>query len=212
MCVDVQAAAGMPGDLECDFYMYLFKVRCNQHTSTARTTQVCFPGRSGDPRCLVPACVLMRLCCCVPGAVCVLAGAGVSQEVRTVSACALPLSSCTESARGLSAWLHPALLRCYKPAPHTVPLCWHTRRGAHDWSSCPYAHPKEKARRRDPRVYKYASTPCPESLQGVNCGRGVECPYAHSVYGEHKDESSRPHACIASRDVHLRSWSHATVR
>lgn len=60
-----------------------------------------------------------------------------------------------------------------------------TCRGAHDWSSCPYAHPKEKARRRDPRVYKYASTPCPESLQGMNCGRGVDCPYAHSVYGEH---------------------------
>lgn len=45
-----------------------------------------------------------------------------------------------------------------------------------------YAHPKEKARRRDPRVYKYASTPCPESLKGVSCGRGVDCPYAHSVY------------------------------
>lgn len=56
------------------------------------------------------------------------------------------------------------------------------KRGAHDWSSCPYAHPKEKARRRDPRVYKYASTPCPESLKGVSCGRGVDCPYAHSVY------------------------------
>ncbi|KAF8058890.1 zinc finger CCCH domain-containing protein 56 [Scenedesmus sp. PABB004] len=56
------------------------------------------------------------------------------------------------------------------------------KRGAHDWSSCPYAHPKEKARRRDPRVYKYASTPCPESLKGVSCGRGVDCHYAHSVY------------------------------
>lgn len=56
------------------------------------------------------------------------------------------------------------------------------KRGAHDWSSCPYAHPKEKARRRDPRVYKYASTPCPESLKGMSCGRGVDCPYAHSVY------------------------------
>ncbi|WIA39588.1 hypothetical protein OEZ86_005672 [Tetradesmus obliquus] len=56
------------------------------------------------------------------------------------------------------------------------------KRGAHDWSSCPYAHPKEKARRRDPRVYKYASTPCPESLKGVSCGRGVDCPFAHSVY------------------------------
>ncbi|KAF6253175.1 hypothetical protein COO60DRAFT_463560 [Scenedesmus sp. NREL 46B-D3] len=56
------------------------------------------------------------------------------------------------------------------------------KRGAHDWSSCPYAHPKEKARRRDPRVYKYASTPCPESLKGMSCGRGVDCPFAHSVY------------------------------
>jgi hypothetical protein len=39
---------------------------------------------------------------------------------------------------------------------------------SHDWSSCPWAHPKEQARRRDPRRYYY--TP-------------VMCPYAKMVYG-----------------------------
>ena len=32
---------------------------------------------------------------------------------------------------------------------------------AHDWTSCPYAHPGEKARRRDPRRFHYSGSPCP---------------------------------------------------
>jgi len=75
-------------------------------------------------------------------------------------------------------------------------------RGAHDWSSCPYAHPKEKARRRDARVYKYASTPCPESLQGINCGRGVDCPYAHSVYEVSADRFAGYALAFAIAAVH----------
>jgi hypothetical protein len=64
--------------------------------------------------------------------------------------------------------LRCARLRCF-PRLHTPPgkpqvqPC--PKRGSHDWSSCPYAHPKEKARRRDPRIYKYVSSPCPESLK-----------------------------------------------
>lgn len=35
------------------------------------------------------------------------------------------------------------------------------RRHSHDWTSCPYAHSGESARRRDPSVYR--PIPCPES-------------------------------------------------
>lgn len=30
----------------------------------------------------------------------------------------------------------------------------------HDWTACPFAHPTEKARRRDPTRYKYNGTAC----------------------------------------------------
>ena len=32
----------------------------------------------------------------------------------------------------------------------------------HDWTLCPFAHPGEKAKRRDPRRYKYTGTACPD--------------------------------------------------
>ena len=32
----------------------------------------------------------------------------------------------------------------------------------HDWTQCPFAHPGEKAKRRDPRRYRYSGTACPE--------------------------------------------------
>ena len=31
-----------------------------------------------------------------------------------------------------------------------------------DWTQCPFAHPSEKAKRRDPRRYKYSGTACPD--------------------------------------------------
>lgn len=37
---------------------------------------------------------------------------------------------------------------------------------SHDWTECPYAHPGEKARRRDPRRYHYSGTACPEFRKG----------------------------------------------
>ncbi|KAA8523207.1 hypothetical protein F0562_009630 [Nyssa sinensis] len=37
---------------------------------------------------------------------------------------------------------------------------------SHDWTECPYAHPGEKARRRDPRKYHYSGTACPEFRKG----------------------------------------------
>jgi hypothetical protein len=44
-----------------------------------------------------------------------------------------------------------------------VEMC--TRDDNHDWARCPYAHAKEKARRRDPARFQYASMPCPHTMQ-----------------------------------------------
>ncbi|KAF0932292.1 hypothetical protein E2562_009557 [Oryza meyeriana var. granulata] len=53
---------------------------------------------------------------------------------------------------------------------------------SHDWTECPFAHPGEKARRRDPRRYHYSCVPCPEFKKGGGCKRGDACEYAHGVF------------------------------
>lgn len=52
---------------------------------------------------------------------------------------------------------------------------------SHDWTDCPFAHPGEKARRRDPRKYHYSGTACPDFRKG-NCKRGDACDMAHGVF------------------------------
>ncbi|XP_072960605.1 zinc finger CCCH domain-containing protein 35-like [Typha angustifolia] len=52
---------------------------------------------------------------------------------------------------------------------------------SHDWTECPYAHPGEKARRRDPRKYRYSGIACPEYRKG-SCNRGDLCEFAHGVF------------------------------
>ncbi|CAL5186383.1 unnamed protein product [Lathyrus oleraceus] len=52
---------------------------------------------------------------------------------------------------------------------------------SHDWTECPYAHPGEKARRRDPRKFHYSGTACPDFRKG-NCKKGDACEYAHGVF------------------------------
>ncbi|XP_041008253.1 zinc finger CCCH domain-containing protein 20-like [Juglans microcarpa x Juglans regia] len=52
---------------------------------------------------------------------------------------------------------------------------------SHDWTECPYAHPGEKARRRDPRKYHYSGTACPDFRKG-NCKKGEACEFAHGVF------------------------------
>lgn len=52
---------------------------------------------------------------------------------------------------------------------------------SHDWTECPYAHPGEKARRRDPRKYHYSGTACPDFRKG-SCKKGDACEYAHGVF------------------------------
>lgn len=52
---------------------------------------------------------------------------------------------------------------------------------SHDWTECPFAHPGEKARRRDPRKYYYSGTACADFRKG-NCNKGDACEFAHGVF------------------------------
>lgn len=56
-----------------------------------------------------------------------------------------------------------------------------TRSRSHDWTDCPFAHPGEKARRRDPRRHHYSGTVCPDFRRG-GCSRGDSCEFAHGVF------------------------------
>ena len=59
-----------------------------------------------------------------------------------------------------------------------------SKRFVHDWTSCPFAHAGEKARRRDPRDprVRYTGIACPDMKSGGGCARGELCPYAHNVF------------------------------
>eukprot|EP00249_Psilotum_nudum_P020889 c27885_g3_i1 orf=264-2603(+) len=56
-----------------------------------------------------------------------------------------------------------------------------SRAYSHDWTECPFVHPGENARRRDPRRYHYSCVPCPDFRKGA-CRRGDSCEYAHGVF------------------------------
>ncbi|KAF0907738.1 hypothetical protein E2562_020480 [Oryza meyeriana var. granulata] len=61
------------------------------------------------------------------------------------------------------------------------------RSSSHDWTSCPYAHKGERARRRDPRRFAYVAVSCPDfrspQLGTVpSCIHGLRCRYAHGVF------------------------------
>ncbi|CAH8384796.1 unnamed protein product [Eruca vesicaria subsp. sativa] len=56
-----------------------------------------------------------------------------------------------------------------------------SRAYSHDWTECPFLHPGENARRRDPRKYPYTCVPCPEFRKG-SCPKGDSCEYAHGVF------------------------------
>lgn len=47
---------------------------------------------------------------------------------------------------------------------------------------CPFAHPQEKARRRDPRTHSYTGIACPSMKREGTCAFGDWCPYAHNVF------------------------------
>ncbi|KAF8397276.1 hypothetical protein HHK36_016189 [Tetracentron sinense] len=56
-----------------------------------------------------------------------------------------------------------------------------SRAYTHDWTECPFVHPGENARRRDPRKYHYSCVPCLEFRRGT-CWQGDSCEYAHGVF------------------------------
>ncbi|XP_058075004.1 zinc finger CCCH domain-containing protein 29-like [Magnolia sinica] len=56
-----------------------------------------------------------------------------------------------------------------------------SRAYSHDWTECPFVHPGENARRRDPCKYNYSCVPCPEFRKGA-CRLGDACEYAHGVF------------------------------
>ncbi|KAK7305405.1 hypothetical protein VNO77_43311 [Canavalia gladiata] len=56
-----------------------------------------------------------------------------------------------------------------------------SRAYSHDWTECPFVHPGENARRRDPRKFQYSCVPCPEFRKG-SCSKGDACEYAHGIF------------------------------
>ncbi|KAJ7959640.1 Zinc finger CCCH domain-containing protein [Quillaja saponaria] len=56
-----------------------------------------------------------------------------------------------------------------------------SRAYSHDWTECPFVHPGENARRRDPLKYPYSCVPCLEFRKGT-CPKGDTCDYAHGVF------------------------------
>ncbi|KAI3809146.1 hypothetical protein L1987_25116 [Smallanthus sonchifolius] len=56
-----------------------------------------------------------------------------------------------------------------------------SRAYSHDWTECPFVHPGENARRRDPRKHQYSCVPCLEFRKG-SCVKGENCEYAHGVF------------------------------
>lgn len=56
-----------------------------------------------------------------------------------------------------------------------------SRAYSHDWTECPFVHPGENARRRDPRKFHYSCVPCPEFRKGA-CHSGDACEYAHGIF------------------------------
>lgn len=57
-----------------------------------------------------------------------------------------------------------------------------SKRYCHDWTTCPFSHPGEKARRRDPRTQPHTGIACPDRKKEGTCIRGDNCPYAHNVF------------------------------
>lgn len=66
-------------------------------------------------------------------------------------------------------------LYCHKILP-----C--SKRTPHDWASCNFAHPGEKAKRRNIRTHSYDCEMCPNIVKGVECKLGANCPHSHNVF------------------------------
>lgn len=82
---------------------------------------------------------------------------------------------CTAAAAGSECWHHRGGIR-----PHLPPSL--PSNPLHGCSACPFAHPGEKAMRRDPRTHAYSSCMCPDIGLKGRCPCGSACHYAHHVY------------------------------
>ncbi|WIA14731.1 hypothetical protein OEZ85_003220 [Tetradesmus obliquus] len=67
---------------------------------------------------------------------------------------------------------------CFKVMP-----C--SKRFSHDWVSCPFAHPGERARRRCVRSNSYGPAACPDVQKDGSCPRGDACSFTHNVFEFH---------------------------
>ncbi|XP_073525269.1 uncharacterized protein [Phyllobates terribilis] len=56
-----------------------------------------------------------------------------------------------------------------------------SRAYSHDWTECPFVHPGENARRRDPSKYHYSCVPCPDFRKG-SCPKADGCEFAHGIF------------------------------
>jgi hypothetical protein len=59
------------------------------------------------------------------------------------------------------------------PPPPGFKVLRCSKRYAHDWRACPFAHPTENARRRDPREHRYSSIACPDYKQVGCCSLSI---------------------------------------
>jgi hypothetical protein len=69
-------------------------------------------------------------------------------------------------------WVCNQVLTCRSLCGAQIKPC--SRTYSHDWTECPFAHPGEAARRRDPRQHPYSCLPCPDFRKGA-CARGETC-------------------------------------
>ncbi|GJV37308.1 hypothetical protein Tco_1409785 [Tanacetum coccineum] len=56
-----------------------------------------------------------------------------------------------------------------------------SRAYTHDWTECPFVHPRENARRRGLKKFNYRCVPYPE-FHKRSCVKGDLCEYAHRVF------------------------------
>ncbi|KAJ1423470.1 hypothetical protein SESBI_12408 [Sesbania bispinosa] len=105
--------------------------------------------------------------------------------------------------------IHPFSTDQFRMFEFKVRNCQRGR--SHDWTECPYAHPGEKARRRDPRKHHYSGNPCPEfrketarknpALQGRN-----RLPPASVFLRSHRRTTpSLRHSCLCTNRFFLSS-------
>ncbi|CAM0906342.1 unnamed protein product [Alopecurus aequalis] len=57
-----------------------------------------------------------------------------------------------------------------------------SRAYSHDWTECPFVHPGENARRRDPSKHPYTAVPCPNFRRPGGCPSGDNCEFSHGVF------------------------------